>query len=747
MPRDTHGDFDQVVELSNAFFRDQAAATFALPATEIRSVPGEGFKYQGRVRATLRDLWFGDAAEAFDPVRSAWQTVTQTVPFNAVVFGIDIAGSIQVESIQATTPAGQPISFPVPSSVRTLRVHVGVLVLAPLSVENLASRSARDEDFPAARLPCAVVLLPTTTFFYNVKVGMGDPALPYANQPRESVRGSPFVDWAIDTLNSLKRNGIADLGDPEVVVVAKIQQTLHDTVEAQLLAAMQSTCDWRLDVPGRIGLVASTAEMGVSRMDVRATFASIRVFMQTTGTGGQVQPATRSQLRVGAGASNLPDNDAMAITVNGRTLVEQLRAPLASMFGLPPGAFVAGEPCTIASPVPVTLGGSTYTLLFLQAGVDESSNLILWLFLRASQAAATIDIEIELPITFDARRAVRGAQQVILLTQKVGQARYAASADTLPVWHWIVAAIAEGMVADVLRGPFDFAPQILPTPQTVFLEPNFPGDVSLNQAGAPRNLRTWPGMRLIGGGVNVGVVSEPPGLHPGRFRDHDLVIRLRAFPRYPSPLTVSCMTPDAGDPLRRIDGLGGSFAVPAGSTPRPWAMPVDDAIDWVAGGKRLRVADGTTVILGRAPSDCPPANPDGRPLPFLRTTGDTQTSNNLAELPPCARASTTLSDTFAHWRDVLPFGSTGEDIVNDGVDVGPDCVVTGVTLEMIDRDGNVLATHTFGGPDATTGPAGARMTTNPIGTTSLAVRVYWWFDAYSICRYRLRYSLEGPTCP
>ena len=38
------------------------------------------------------------------------------------------------------------------------------------------------------------------------------------------------------------------------------------------------------------------------------------------------------------------------------------------------------------------------------------------------------------------------------------------------------------------------------------------------------------------------------------------------------------------------------------------------------------------------------------------------------------------------------------------------------------------------------------MTTNPIGTTSLAVRVHWWFDAYSICRYRLRYTVEGRTC-
>jgi hypothetical protein len=738
MPRDTHGDFDQVVEIGNAFFSEQAAGRFNLPATEIQSAPGAAFRYTGRVRATLRDLWFGDAAETFNPTTSQWQAVNRVAAWNAVAFGIDIAGSIQVESLQASLPSGQPVSFPVPSTVRTLRVHVGVLILAPLSVENLATRSARDQDFPDATVPCAVVIMPTVSFFYNVLVGMGDPALPYSQQPRESVRGSPFVDWAIDAINTLKRYGIADLGDPEVVVVATIQQTLRDTVTAQLRAAMEATCDWRLNAQRRLGLVSATPEMGVTRMEVRASFDSIKVFMQTTGSGGQVQLATRSQLRPGS-------DDDMAITVNGRALVEQLRTPLLATFpGLSATDFIANEPCTVASPVTVTLGSDTVTLLYLQAGVDESSNLILWLFIRTSRALATIDIEIELPITFGARRAVRGTEQVILLTQRVGQPRYAASAVTAPVYHWIVAAIAEGKVADVLRGPFDFAPKTLPTPQTVFVRPN---DVNLNQAGAPRNLRTWPGMAILGGGVNVGVVSEPPGLHPGRFRDHDLVLRLGAFPPYPSPLTVSCMTPDASDELRRIDGLGGTFAIPAGSAPTPWAMPLDDAIDWVASGKRLRVADGTNVVLGRAPSDCPPANPAARPLPYLRTASDTTTSNNLAELPVCARGSTTVSDTFAHWRDVLPFGSSGDDIVNDGVDVGPDCVVTGVTLEMISRAGAVLARHTFGGPDATTGPAGARMTTNPIGTTSLSVRVHWWFDAYSICRYRLRYTLEGTMCP
>ena len=45
--------------------------------------------------------------------------------------------------------------------------------------------------------------------------------------------------------------------------------------------------------------------------------------------------------------------------------------------------------------------------------------------------------------------------------------------------------------------------------------------------------------------------------------------------------------------------------------------------------------------------------------------------------------------------DVLPFGDTGEDIVNEGMELGPDCIVV---LEMLDKGGNVLATSSFGGP-------------------------------------------------
>lgn len=627
MPSNTHGQFDQVIEISNAFFKNQAAATFNLAAVPTQSAPGDAFTFTGSVRPKLRDVWFGDAAEIFNPITSQWQSANQVAAWNAVVLGIDISGSIQIQSIQATT-GGQTVNLPVPSTVRTLRVHVGVVILAPLGVENLAIRNARDEKFSSTRFPCAVVILPTSAFFYNVKVGMGNPALPYAQQPRESVRGSPFVDWAIDTINTLKRLGLADLGDPEVVVVEKIEQTLRDTVTTTIRDKLDKTCDWHLKAQRRLGLFKPSPEMGVKRLETSTTFNSIRVFMQTTGPGGQAQLATQSQLRSGAG-------DDLAITVNGRYFLEQLRKPLQDALGVTPADFLPGEPCTIASPVTITLGGSSVTLRYLQAGVDESSRLILWLFLRQSlPLGATVDIEVELPITFDAQRAISGTQQVVLLTPRVGEALVAAVADTVPVVHWIIAEIARGKVAGAASALAGLAPQEVPAPQTFLVEPN---DVSLNQVGAPRPDRTWPGMRLIGGDVLTGVISEPGGVHAARFREHDLVLRLSAFRSYPSPLTISCVAHDANDELRRIDGVGGTLSVPANvvGPGKPWALSVDDAIDWVESGKRLLVPDGTPVILGRRPEDCPPDDSDNQKIPFLRTTGDTTTSNNLAQMPPC----------------------------------------------------------------------------------------------------------------
>jgi hypothetical protein len=729
MPRDTHGGFDQVVEISRWFFAEQAGSQLSMGAQDLASGPSDAYRFLGQVRPELRDVWFGDAGEVFDPATGQWGAAGRVAAFNAIAFTLDINGFINVESLPVQTQQGT-IDLPVPDTVRRLNVHLGVAFLAPLSTEMLAVRDARDQRFPEQRTWCAVVLLPAATFFYNVRPDM------------RAIRESPFTIWAIDAVRTFQ------LGDPEVVVVRAVEQLLRERTTQQLSQTLAATCDWHLDRPGRIGLVTTSLEMGVTAMDTVTTFNSIRVLMQTTGSGGQRQLAVRSQLNP---ASATGDADALVVTVNGRYLVEQLRRPLTEAFpGLALSDFLPGEPCTVNSPVSVTLAGRTYTLLYLQAGINESSRLLLWLFLRASLTLATIDVEIELPIAFTAERAVRRARQELLIIPRVQRAEYAVSAATVPVVHWIVEAVAAGMVGTALRGPFNFTPQTVPTPQGVFADVN---GLSLRQAGAPRELRTWPGMRLIGGGFNVGVVSDPPGLYPGRFRDHDLVLHVSAT-RYPQPLEVSCVEPDTTDELRRIDGLGGTVDALGAA----WGMPVDAAIDWIASGGTM-TSGGARVILGRQPDDCPPDNPDTRRIPYLRTTQDDDTTNNLAAQPFCSPPITIYSDTFVHWSDYVESASgeifgraaEGTDLVNEGAQVGASCTVTQAALELVRRDEGsgeviVVATYLFGGPEATYEGARAAMETDPIGTRNLEIRVHWWCDANSAISYRLRYTLEG-ACP
>jgi hypothetical protein len=731
MPRSTHGDFDQVVELSVFLFRDLAAASFRLPAKQIASEPGSDVTYTGSVRVDLRDVWFGDAGETFDPTTGKWSAVKQTAQWNAVVLAIDIEGEIQISSFT---------NFPLSDTpgARLLRVHVGAVVVAPLGVERVSVRGARDEMFPAEETLCAVVKLPTSTFFYNVQVDDG------------AVRNSPFVTWARDAIKTQKEQFGVDLGDPEVVVVQRIKDELHAAVVEELRDSLAETVDWTLDTPARLGLVTTTPEMGVRDIEIRTSFDSIRVFMQTTGPGGQSQFATRSQIRPAIIGSRPADS--MVITVNGRALLEQLRRPLADTLGIDVSAFRTDEPCTVVGPVTASLGGGSYTLRFLQAGIDEASTLIVWLFLRGAGPLGPVDVEIELPIVLSATRAVRGTKQVVLLEQRPGAARYAASSASSGIANWLIEDGTEALVANALRGPWALAPQVLPLPQGMFTQPNDPGSVSLHQAGAPRNPCTWPGYRLIGVGATEGIISSPPSVKPGRFREHDLVLRLDMDPRgYPQNLVISCVTPDSSDAMRRIDGVGGTINRLGAGGPEDWAMPIDAAIDWVHSGRKLTLTDGTAVVLGRAPDDYPPANPEDRPLPFLRTATDTTTSNNLASQPSCTMTTTVLSPTFAHWEPVWPVGKTGEDIVNEGVELGPDCLVSAVVLELLDKSGSVLATSSFGGAPAAAGSgtmtAGASMVSDPRGSRSLAVRVQWWFDAYTIVGYRLRYTVAGMMCP
>lgn len=610
MPRDTNGNFDQVVEIGVDYFRRQAATRLSSEPKALESGPAGGFHYSGTVVPTVRNVWFGDAAEVFDEDTGSWNAVAQVAPFNAIVFAVEMTGHVDIDKVPVPGSGGLTIA-PAPGAER-LEVHAAALFLAPLSVQRHAARTARDQNFPAERTLCAVALMPTGPFLTNIKVDVA------------AIRRSPFTKWASQLVLDAK------LGDPEVVVVKAVRDALHNAVETQLLATMQTVCDWRIDGEARVGVVVPTPEMGVRDMEVVTTFQSIRVFMRTTGPGGQTALATRSQL---AGASVAIPADDIVITVNGRAFVERLRTSITGAFkGLKPGDFLPGEPCTVNKEVGVVLSGSPFTLQYLQAGVDESSRVVIWFFLQTIEWWGTADIEIELPLTIGVERDVRSGRQVLVLTPQQQEATYAVAAYTVPVIHWIIEAIVHKMVGDSLRSPLDLDPELVDVPQTEVVAVN---SVSLNQPGAPTGDRTWPSTTpLIGGGVGLGVASHLIGLHPGRYRDHDLVIHLSAA-RYPTPLAVDCVKPDGSDPVRRIDGLGGSFTAPAGASPRPWAMPIDDAIDWLLVPGNAMTSDGVAVVVGRQPADYPPANPTAGTLPYLRTAGDAGDANNLAARPTC----------------------------------------------------------------------------------------------------------------
>ena len=72
MPSDTHGNFDQVVEISRSFFVKQAKSMLNLPPQEISSGSSDDFQFTGEVRPELRNVWFSDAAEWFDSGSGTW---------------------------------------------------------------------------------------------------------------------------------------------------------------------------------------------------------------------------------------------------------------------------------------------------------------------------------------------------------------------------------------------------------------------------------------------------------------------------------------------------------------------------------------------------------------------------------------------------------------------------------------------------------------------------------------------------
>jgi hypothetical protein len=738
MARNTHGGFDQVIEISNPFFEEQARSKFNLSAQNVSSKPTDPFEFTGRIQANLRRIWFGDMGETFDPVTGNWRATPQVAPFNAVVFALEIKGELRVKKISVAFN-GATIPIPTPNTGELIRVHVVATFLAPVSVEQLAVRKSRDEAFPTFLTPTGIVIMPTNSFFINVM----------PNQ--KLVRDSPFVKWANGLIEFVERNFPPGPGDPETLVMNPILQALEQQVENELMNTLRNTSDWKLNQPQRLVLV-DTNGMNVRRLEMVTTYSSIRGFMEITGTGGVPQQAVTSQLLARPGVQ--PD-DALAITVNGRALAEQLREPLRNMFGLQQSDFVANEPCTVSTPAGVKFGGSTYTLRFLQAGTDELNRMILWLQLLTSQAGADITIEIELPIMFSATRAVRNGKQVLIITPRVGAAVFDVMAMTFPIYHFIVESVARQQVEAALRGPFNLPSIVIDMPQHVEIVVN---EVELFQANAPRPTRTTPGLHLIGRGPMDGIIISPPSLAPARFREHDLVIRMAAFDLgdvnhgVQSSLDISCVQPDSSDPNGRIDSVGGIL-----DDGGVWSMPIDDAIDWIEGGKPMYVTvpgqGEQRVQVVRAAPDYPISIAE---KPYLRAGADASFGNNLALLPACSdgsepgtvppRTVTKYSSVQVHWRDFFPIGDDGNEIVSLSTPIDPSCIITDVVLEMVERDGTVRASHRFGGSDAQYGGGGARMTNDPIGGNNSAVNVRWYFDPYSVCRYRLRYTLQGLAC-
>ena len=272
--------------------------------------------------------------------------------------------------------------------------------------------------------------------------------------------------------------------------------------------------------------------------------------------------------------------------------------------------------------------------------------------------------------------------------------------------------------------------------------------VSLHQDDAPTGQRTTAPPRLIGIGDDAVLIIEdglPPGLGPARWRDHDLVITL-ASRDYPDQLEVGCVTLDSDDPDRRLDSLGGTYH--RGKQDIRWSFTIDDAIAYLRGGGSLTVAPGTSQAASVVVVE--------GPKPYLRTNRDTGSENNLESLPQCPPDGEApifglagrptrdeLSETKVHWRDVLPFGDKGDEVVAKSRKVASNERVVRAVVELVDRQGMVLASAPPGVPVSVSG-AGATLLDDPAGGRDLEVEVHWWFDAYHACRYRVRYVVAGP---
>jgi hypothetical protein len=110
-------------------------------------------------------------------------------------------------------------------------------------------------------------------------------------------------------------------------------------------------------------------------------------------------------------------------------------------------------------------------------------------------------------------------------------------------------------------------------------------------------------------------------------------------------------------------------------------------------------------------------------------------------------SSPVFSATQVHLLDFLPFGDSGSRTVTAQSTFPATCPLVDIQLEMIDQWGGVFSRHRMGGPAAMMYGAGAYITSQSLGTTNTMVTVRWWFDAYNVSRYRIRYTGLGQGCP
>lgn len=729
-----HGGYDQVIEISEPFLVSEIRRRVVLADAAV-AIDTPDIKASGTLPVAVRNVWLASPAERFEsptgpnPGAASWKALPARPRADRLALAIELdsnrpAGTgLRIERIRVQVGMNLT-TINVPAANQYVDVHVGVEVGLDVRGGPCTVRPNSSAPFPNHRIPAVYLATPVAGNDNGAGISV------VIDQKR--LRASPFVTWATPLAQ------YAGL-DPEVVVVGALLSRIQTEVEAQVKATLVALTDPLVKEAGR-QLVFPVGDPMATAAAVLVDPASLRVLVTLGGSPGD--RALINQAVLGTG-------DDLGICVSNASLLrDTVRPLLTSMFtGLTAADFRTDEPCTVDKNVAITFDGTPATLWFLQAGIDENQDLIIWFFLDISALDSPYRIEVEVPVTLTVKRVLAASVQSLSVEADIHRAKYGIRYLTwLPTWFGVVQAILDGKISGALKSLPDPAPFRQPLPAgTEFSVTSY----DLMQADAPTGIHTWPTERIITDNPFEGVIGPLPGKHPARWRDHDLNIRL-ASKELPRVLSVRCVVPDSDDPGGRLDGLGGVY--PVGNRFVRWGLAIDDAIAFVRSGGVLLVGDTT-------PNPTIVEVVEGNP-PFLRTKPDATKANNLSALPPCpavvdspapavsnAPITTLFSTNMVHWRDVIPVGDKGDETVNAGATVSPGCVVIDVVLEMVTRDGTVLASTRTVGSGITASGGGANIVSRTLGGRSLAVDVHWWFDAWSVCRYRIRYLVQGNACP